>query len=227
MWGNIRGAELSRCLKASEFQFKKKRIVFLQLLNPDSQDTKDSQDAKDSQNAKDPLETQVTQSPNVDLTRSVSDVVLSQQDEKSTLAYLETFRKDDKGIISRLLGFFRSSSGEEELWQSARKRARSISDSEFLLELKAIPIDHYLHKAAIDAEETAYDLLTKQVDTSVSVISRHVLSAQKRERVKQVQLEVDIEEAREVQILWSKFVSQVKDVSTQRSTSYVSWQSPK
>jgi hypothetical protein len=212
LWGNI--YDLGKCLKASEFQFKKKRMVFLRLLNPDSPSTKDSQDAKDLQE---------TKSLSADLTRSVSDVVLGQQDERSTLAYLETFRKVDKGVISRVLGFFRSSSGEEDLWHSARKRARSIPDSEFLLELKTIPVDHYLHGAAIDVEEIAYDLLTKQVDTSVSVISRQILLVQKKERDKQVQLEVDIKEAREVQILWSNFVRQVKDVSTQRSTSYVSY----
>jgi hypothetical protein len=200
-------------LKTPEFHFKKKRIVFLQLLNPDSQNTNESQDAMDLQE---------TKSLSADLTRSVSDVVLGKQDEKSTLAYLETFRKDDKGIISRVLGFLRSSRGEEELWESARKRARLISDSEFLRELKTIPVDHYLHEAATDVEETAYDFLTKQVDISVSVICRQIILAQKKERDRQVQLDVDIEEAREVQILWSEFVRQVKDVSTLRSTSYVS-----
>ena len=226
LWGNIHGADLARCLKASEFQFKKKRMVFLQLLDPGSQnmkdlrDTKGPLDAKDTQSAKD---SQETKSLSADLTQSVADAVLGQQDEKSILKYLETFKKEDKGIISRVLGFFRASSGEEELWQSARTRARLISDSDFLLGLKTIPADHYLHEAAIDVEEIAYDLLTKQIDTSVLVISRHFLLAQKRERDRQVELELDIEEAREVQALWSKFVRQVKDVSTQRSTSYVSY----
>ena len=201
-------------------------MVFLQLLDPDSQNTKDLRDAKGPLDAKDTQitkDSQETKSLSADLTRSVADAVLGQQDEKSTLTYLETFKKEDKGIISRVLGFFRASSGEEELWQSARTRARSISDADFLLGLKTFPADHYLHEAAIDVEEIAYDFLTKQVDTSVLVISRHFLLAQKRERDRQVELELEIEEAREVQALWSKFVRQVKDVSTQRSTSYVSY----
>ncbi|KAH9039442.1 hypothetical protein EDB83DRAFT_2228401 [Lactarius deliciosus] len=142
-----------------------------------------------------------------DLTRSVADeqqdekttladAILKQKDEKTTLAYLEEFKKEDKGIISRILGFFRSSSEQEELWQIAKNRAKSISDSQFLSELKTIPLDHYLHGTAVDVEETAYDILMKQVDTSVSAISR--------------------------QILWLNFVRQVKEVSKQRSTSYLS-----
>ena len=172
---------------------------FLRLLNPDSQDAK---------------------SLSADLTlRSVGDAVLSQQDEKSILATLETLRKNDKAIVSRIPGSFRSFSGEEGLWESAKKRARSTSDSQFLLGIKSIAVDHYLHDAAIDIERTAYDSLTKQVDTSVSVIGRHILVMQKQERDNQVQRDVDAEEAREIQILWSKFVHRVKGVSSQNATS--------
>lgn len=189
-------------------------MIFLQLLNPDSKQAGGSQDPKDLQD---------TKGLSTDLTRSVADTVLRMQDEKSILAYLETFKKENKGIISQVLGFFISSSGEEELWQSTRSRARSISDSQFLLELKDIPADHYLHAAATDVEDTAYDLLKKQVDTSVSAISRKMLSMQKTERDEQVQQEVDIEEDQEVQTLWLSFVHQVKDASTERSTSYVAY----
>ncbi|KAI9455069.1 hypothetical protein BJY52DRAFT_1122205 [Lactarius psammicola] len=182
----IRRADLEEFLNASEFQFKKKRIIFLQLLNSGLQNAKDSRDGKDSQYAKD-LEDAKSYRP-------VVDNVLKQKDEKSTLAYLETFRKDDKGIISRVLGLFRSSSGEEELWQTATIHARSISDFRFLSELKTIPVNDDLHRAAADAEGIAYEFLKKQVDTSVSAISR--------------------------QILWSNFVRQVKKVSAQRSRSY-------
>ena len=175
-------------------------MIFVQLLNADSQDAKDLQDAKGL---------------SADLTRSVTDKVLSQQNERSTLSYLEKVKKAHKGTV---LGFL---SGEEGLWQSAGKRARSISDSQFLLELKEIPVDHYLHEAAIGVEETAYDLLKNQVDTTISRISRQILSMQKTERDKQIQLEVEIEETREVQVAWFNFVRQVREVSTERSTSYV------
>ena len=109
------------------------------------------------------------------------------------------------------------------MWEIAKKRANSISDSQFLLGLKSIAVDHYLHDAAIDVEGTAYHFLTKQIDTSVSEIGWHILLTQEQERDMQG---VGIEEAREIQILWSKFVRQVKGVSTKHatslSTSYVS-----
>jgi hypothetical protein len=200
--GNIRGADLGSCLKASDFQFKKKRIMFLHLLNQDSQDGKGL---------------------SADLTRSVADAVLGQQDERSALAALETFGKDDQGIFSWLPSLFWTSRGKEGLWEGASRRAFSVSDSQFLSELKTIPADNYLREAADDVEGTAYALLTKQVDTLVSGISRQILLTQKKECDKQVQRQVDTEEAREVHTLWSKFVHQVKDVSALRSTSYVSY----
>jgi hypothetical protein len=203
-------------LKVPEFLFKKRRLMFVQLLGAESQKAEESPDAaEDSQDEK---------RLSSELTRPVADTVLSKQDERSILKYLDTFKKEDKGdkgIISRVLGFFRSSSGEEELWQSARNRARSTSDSQFLLELKDIPVDHYLHAAATDIEETAYDLLKKQVSLSVSAINRQMRSIQNTERERQVQEEVDIEEDREIQEVWSKFVHQIKDASTERYTPYV------
>ena len=216
LWGHIHGSDLGKCLKAPEFQFKKKRLMFVQLLGADSQKAEDSQEAKDSQDAKG---SQDVKPPSSELTRLVADTVLRKKDEKSIISYLETFKKEDKGIISRVLGFFRSSS--KELWQSARNRARSTSDAQFLSELKDIPVDHFLHAAAIDAEETAYELLKKQVSLSVSAISRQIRSVQKTEREKQVQEEVDIEEDREVQELWSNLVHRIKDASLERYTPYV------
>jgi len=202
IWDNIRGADFGGCLKASEFQFKKKRMMFFRLLNSDLEDAI---------------------SLGADLTLSVADVVLSQQDEKSTLAVLETFGKDDNGILSRLRNLFRFSGGEERLWESASRRALSVSDSQFLSELKTNPVDDHLHEAAVDVEDTAYAFLTKQVDTLVSGISQHILLTQKRECYKQVQREVDTEEVQAVHILWSRFLHQIKDASTQHSTPYVSY----
>lgn len=215
IWGNIHGSDLGKCLKTPEFQFKKKRLMFVQLLDVDwdSQKAEVSRDAKDSQDAA------KTQSSDPELTRPVADTVLKQQDEKSILAYLETFKKEDKGIISRVLGFFRSSS--EELWQTARNRARLTSDSQFLLDLKDIPVDHFLHAAALDVEEAAYEMLKKQVSLSVSAISRQIRSVQNTEREKQVQEEVDIEEGGEIQEAWSSLVEQIKDASMERYTPYV------
>lgn len=109
------------------------------------------------------------------------------------------------------------------MWECASRDALSVSDSQFLSELKAIPVDHYLHEAVVEVEDTAYTFLTKLADASVSRIGQLILSMQKMECDKRVQREADSEEAREVQILWSELVHQIKDVSTQRSTSYVSY----
>ena len=199
-WSKLSEADLGGCLKASEFQFKKKRMIFFRLLNSDSQDAN---------------------SLIVELTRSVADAVLSQHDEKSTSAILETFGKGDKGNLSRLRRLFRFSGDEEGLWESAGRHALSVSDSRFLSELKTIPADDYLQETAIDVEDTAYTFLTEQVDTLVPRISMQILLIQKSECDKQVQREVDAEKARAAQVLWSDFVHSIKDVSSQRSTAYV------
>ncbi len=196
----IRDANIGSCLIDPEFQLKKKRVLFLRLLNSGSHGTAGL---------------------STDQIRRVEDAVLEQQDERSTLAVLETFAKDDKGIFARIKGFFRSSSGEEGLWQIASKRASSISDSQFFLELETVPVGGYRHDAVIDVETTAYACLAKQVDDLVSQIGQDIISTQKIECDRQVKREVDIKKTGEVHILWSNFVRQVKDVSTQHSTLYV------
>ncbi|KAH9021925.1 hypothetical protein EDB84DRAFT_517274 [Lactarius hengduanensis] len=148
--GDIR-AELGSCLRAPEFQFKKKRMMFLRLLNSDLQDGN---------------------GPSADLTRSVADAVLGKQDERSALAALEKIGKDNKGVFSWLPNLFRSRpGGKEGLWESASRRALSVPDSQFLSELKTIAVDHYLHEAAIGVEETAYTLLTNQFQILVTPVS--------------------------------------------------------
>ncbi|KAI9444006.1 hypothetical protein H4582DRAFT_1807752, partial [Lactarius indigo] len=178
----------------------KKRMMFFRFLNSDSQNAK---------------------SLSADLTRSVADAVLSQQDESSTLEVLDTFEKDDKGNLSRLRSLFRFSRGEEGLWENAKAHASSVSDSQFLSELQTIPVDDYLLNAAVDVEDTAYTLLTEQVEALVSRIGQEVLLMQKQECYEQIQREVDTEESRAVHVLWSKFLQQVKDLSKQHTTPYV------
>ncbi|KAH9171595.1 hypothetical protein EDB89DRAFT_1906874 [Lactarius sanguifluus] len=193
--GNIREADFGECLKGSEFQFKKKRMMFFRLLDSDLQNAK---------------------SLSADLTRSVADAVLSQPDKSSTLAILDTFEKDDKGNLSRLRSLFRFSR-EEGLWENAETHASLVSDSQFLSELQTIPVDDYLRNAAVDVEDTAYALFTERVEALVSRIDQEIL-AQKLESYEQIRREVDIEEARTVHVLWSKFLQQVKDLSIQRNT---------
>ncbi|KAH8977860.1 hypothetical protein EDB86DRAFT_3157188 [Lactarius hatsudake] len=193
--GNIREADFGECLKGSEFQFKKKRMMFFRLLDSDLQNAK---------------------SLSADLTRSVTDAVLSQQDENSASEILDTFENDDKGNLSRLRGLFRFSR-EEGLWENAKTHASSVSDSQFLSELRTIPVDDYLRDAAVDVEDTAYALFTERVEALVSRIDQELV-AQTLECYEQIQREVDIEEARAVHDLWSKFLQQVKDLSIQPTT---------
>jgi hypothetical protein len=197
----IRYADIESSLEVPEFQFKKKRIQLLRLLQPGSRRT-----------------TGVS----TDLIRHVADAVLRQQDEVGILTVLETFGVDERGILSRMTGFLRSSTGEEELWLTASKRASSLSDSEFLSDLRAIPVDNYLHEAASDLEEVAYAILARRVNILVAGVAREtILSIQSKQCDTQIQRENEIKEDGELKILWSNFVRQIKDVSMQRSTSYV------
>ena len=197
----IRDADIKSSLTAPDFQFKKKRVQLLRLLRSGSGRTVGA---------------------SADLTQHVADDVLSQRDERGVLTVLETIAMDERGTLSRMKGFLRSLTGEEDLWKAASKRASSLSDSDFLSDLRTIPIDNYLHEAAVDAEDAAYAIFARQVDYLVAGVAREtILSTQKKQCDKQIQREKEIKEDEELKIWWSNFVRQVKVVSTQRSTSYV------
>ena len=192
----IRDADIESSLAVPTFQFQKQRIELLRHLHSDSRRT-----------------TGVS----TDLIRHMAEAILKQQDERGILTVLEDFEMDERGIKSRMKSFLRSST-EEELWLAAGKRASSLSDSEFLSGLRTIPVDHYLHEAAFDIEETAYAILARQVyNLMAGVVRETILSTQKSQCYKQIQRENEIKEDEELKVLWSKFVRQVKDVSTQSS----------
>lgn len=197
----IRDADIGSSLRVPEFQFKKKRVQLLRLLHSGSRRTG---------------------GVSTDLIRHVADAVLRQQDERSILTVLETFEMDERGIWPWVKGVLRSSTGEEELWLAASKRASSLSDSEFLSDIRTIPVGNYLHQAATDVEEAAYAILARQADNLVAGVAREtILSTQKKQCDTQIQREKEIKEDEALKNLWSNFVRQVKDVSTWRSTSYV------
>jgi hypothetical protein len=202
----IQNADIDGCLTVPEFQFKKKRVQLLRLLHSGSRHTAGL---------------------SADQIWHVADAVLRQQDERGILAVLEVYSRDERGILSQMKDFLRSSTGEEELWLGASKSASLFSESGFLSDLRTIPVDDFLHEAAIDAEEAAYAILTRQVDALVAgIASETILSTQKRQCNKQIQRENEIKEDGELKILWSNFVRQVKVVSAQRSTSYVACDAP-
>lgn len=138
--------DIRQCLTVSEFQFKKKHVIFLHLLH---------------------LGLRGTMGVSTDQTQQVTDAILREQDKRGILTVLETFAKDEKGILSWMRGIFRSSTGEEGLWLGASKQASLISDLKFLSDLRTIPINNYLDEAAMDMKETAYKILTKQVNSLV------------------------------------------------------------
>ena len=197
----IRDADIESSLAVPTFQFKKQRVELLRHLHSHSRRT-----------------TGVS----TDLIRHVAEAVFRQQDEWGILTVLESFEMDERSIKSRMKSFLRSSTEEEELWLAAGKRASSLSDSEFLSGLGTIPVDHYLHEAAIDIEEEAYAILARQVHNLMAGVVRDtILSTQKNQCNKQIQRENEIKEDEALKVLWSNFVRQVKDVSTQGSTLYV------
>jgi hypothetical protein len=196
----IRDADIESSLAVPEFQFKKKRIQLLLLLHSGSRRTAGL---------------------STELIRHVADNVLIQQDERSILTVLEIFATDERGVFSWMRGFLRSSTGEGELWQAASKRASSLSDSEFLSDLRTIPVENYLQAAAVDLVEAAYAILARQVNNLVTGVAREtILSTQKKQCDTHIQREKEIKEDGELKILWSDFVRQVKNVSAQRSASY-------
>jgi hypothetical protein len=79
----------------------------------------------------------------------------------------------------------------------------------------------HLHVATVQAEKNAYSHLKKLIDV-VDGIGKEILSIQKAEGDKQIQLEITNGEEKELRILRSDFVHQVEDSSRKRSQSYVS-----
>ena len=110
---------------------------------------------------------------------------------------------------------------EETLWKGANNFSSSVSDSEFLTQLKTADFDECLGDATAEAEETAHTCLKAVVESLVSGIGQQILSTQKEECDKQIQREVGSAEERELGILRSDFVRQIEELTRQRSRSYV------
>ena len=223
--GNVRAA-LEKGIRASEFQFKKERILILHYLLTNIS-TLDS-----------------------DQIKSLADAVLIRRDRRAILDLLKSSVKGDRSGTSgsllnsakeRLKNSFGmgdegSSSSwrivswsskstkltkEDTLWRGANNFASSVSDSDFLTRLKTAVLDECLRDATTEAEETAHACLTTMVESLVSGIGQQILSMQKGECDKQIQREVGSAEERGLGILRSDFVRQIEDLTRQRSRSYV------
>ncbi|KAN0134234.1 hypothetical protein V8E53_008006 [Lactarius tabidus] len=108
---------------------------------------------------------------NTDQIRSLCNDILFIGDEQKTLGRLKSFTMEgNHSVVLQKVG---------AMWRDAHDYATSISDLRFLLYVKTIPAANFLHDAADECEEAAYDWVTTQVDSLVPVISQQILSIQK------------------------------------------------
>ena len=207
----IRAGNLENGIKASDFQFKKERILILHHLLT-------------SVNGLDR-----------DQIQTLADAVLIRRNKQTIMQVLKVVAKGDKSGASGLFGLATAAkehlmsigrqsskiSKEEALWREAHNLVSVVSDYDFLQQLKTATLDECLRDPAIEAEEAAYACLTTQVDSLVAGFGQQILSMQKGECDRQIQREISSEEERELGSLRARFVSQIEDVIRQRSRSYV------
>jgi hypothetical protein len=206
----IRTANLEKGIKGTEFLIKKERILLLYHL---------------LENVKGLNRSQI---------RTLADAVLIRREKQVALGLLKDGRKeekDDTGIVAKgfqvvkstlRMGTRSSLTREETLWREANNFATSISDSRFLSRRDfTSPVDECLHDAIVEAEETAYTHLRKQIESLVDGIGQRFFTIQQAEYDKQILREITSGEDKELGILRSEFVRQVEDMSRERSRSYV------
>jgi len=167
----------------------------------------------------------------------LADAVLIHRDTQTILSILKFAAKEDKDNTSggyfslsaakervkNTLGMGKGSKStrEEAMWREANKFVTSVSDSRFLSQLNAAPVDECLHDAAVEAEETAYAYLRKLVGSLVDGIGQQIFTIQKTECDKQIQRDVTSGEEKELGVLRSEFVHRIEDLTRERSRSYV------
>ena len=206
----IRAANLEKGIKASEFQLKKERILILKYL------------------------LEYTNGLDRDQIRNLADAVLIRRDLRSILGLLKITGKEDKGsggfldaakdrIRTITFGMAKGSkpTREEAMWREANKFAASVSDSNFLLQLHAAPVNECLHDATAEAEETAYAYLKNQIESLVDGIGKQIFSIQKEECDKQILRDITSGEDKELGILRSEFVHHIEDSTREHCRSYV------
>lgn len=161
------------------------------------------------------------------LIRCLADAVIIGRDKQKTLDLLKSFaRKDNEDLFPVIWqGQKVMLSKEEAMWTSAGDHAASISDLRFLSIIKTISDNDFLHGAAVECEETAYNTLRAQLHSMVPGISQQILSIQKEQSEKKVQREVKNEVDKHLKASRFEFVHQVQDLCRKRSRSYVTFSS--
>ena len=205
----IRAANLEKGIKATEFQVKKERILILYHL---------------LENVKGLTRSQI---------RTLADAVLLRRDKQVALGILKDGKKEEKGgtgsYLNVVKGLYKSTismgtrsslTREEALWREANNFATSMSDSRFLSH-NTSPVDECLRDATVEAEETAYTHLRKQIESLVDGIGQQFFTIQEAECDRQILREITSAEDKELGSLRSEFVRQIEDISRERSRSYV------
>jgi hypothetical protein len=167
-----------------------------------------------------------------DQIRNLVDAVLIRRDLQSVLGLLKIARRKDKGSASgsvnsakepRKIPFGTAKRSEptreEAMWREANNAAASVSDSDFLLQLRAAPVHECLHDAIVDAEETAYAYLRNLIESLVDDIGKQIFSIQKEECDRQILRDVTSGEDKELGILRSEFVHHIEDSSREHCRS--------
>lgn len=171
--------------------------------------------------------------------RTLADAVLTHRNNATILGLLKVATKEEKGSTSggyfnfnlqsakervkTTLGIGKGSklTREEEMWRAANNIAASVSDALFLSQFNNAPVDECLRDAVAEAKETAFACLRNQVESLVGGIGQQIFTIQKAECDKQIQRQVTSGEEKELDVLRSKFVHQIEDLTRDRSRSYV------
>ena len=96
-----------------------------------------------------------------------------------------------------------------------------ISDSHFLLQLHATPVNECLHDTTVEAKETDYAYLRNLIESLLDGIGKQIFSIQKEERDRQILRDVTSGEDKELGILRSEFVHHIEDSTREHCRSYV------
>lgn len=138
------------------------------------------------------------------------------------------FPKSDKtnqlgktsSLWSTMVRFFSGSKESDEalLRSEVKKITNSISDSEFLRQLKHVN-DKDLEAAIQVAVDLACTQLSSSIDAAVKKMTHRVLQMQQDECKKSMQREIETEERKEVDVKLADFIHAINEVSARRRTS--------
>jgi hypothetical protein len=140
----------------------------------------------------------------------------------------QIFPKSDKNnqsekktsLWSTFTGFFSGSkeTDEESLRADVKKITSTVSDSDFLLQLKGVD-DKDLDAAIHVAVDLACGQLSSSIDTAVKKMTHAVLRMQEDECKRHMQREIEAEERKELSGKVADFIHAINEVSARRGPS--------